>query len=135
MSSPASVSQMKVLKALRKGTALMINFDPRTIVLVPHTKTRTSGGGYKLTPGTPRAPQKFSFESQGINLAGGITSGDGGSVRGFSYILIGLYDAEVEINDSWQDGDTTYRVVAIDPKNDYEKRCVVRAFGKDPNYG
>jgi hypothetical protein len=131
----ASVSQMKVLNALRKATALSINFDPRTIILTPHTRVRTGSGGYRLVSGKPRAPQKFNLESQPINLSGGYTGGEGGSVREFGYILVGLYDAQVEIDDTWIDGNTTYRVTAIDPKNDYEKRCVVTAFGKDPNYG
>jgi hypothetical protein len=137
-----SVSTAKYLPALRKATDLTIKLDPRTISLIPHTKVNKGGGLYDYQTQTPRAPQTFAVEPVGATLSG-ITSISGGVVDSesgaqshqWSYYLIGRYDAEMEIGDTWQDGNTLYRIVAIQPKNDYEKRAVVTAFGRDPNYG
>lgn len=138
----ASVSTAKYLPALRKATDLVIKIDPRKIVLIPHTRVSKGGGMYDYVAGTPRAAQTFSVEPVGSTLTG-ITSTTGGVVTSesgaethqWSYYLVGRHDAKMEIGDTWQEGDTVYRIVAIQPKNDYEKRAVITAFGRDPNYG
>lgn len=131
----ASASQFKLVPTLRRVMRKVIAVDPRTIELVPHTKTRQPGGGWKLEAQTPRAPQTFMLEYQ-PGMTTGIVSGmEGAESRSWSYQLVGEWDSVVEVDDIWQDGETTYRIVAIMPKNDYEKRCVVEASGPDPNYG
>jgi hypothetical protein len=142
MTAPVSVSTAKYLPVLRKATELAINLDPRIIVLTPHAKINKGGGLYDFEAQTPRAAQTFMVEPVGATLSGitstsgGVVSTDSGAqVHQWSYYLIGRYDAEIEIGDSWEEGETSYRIVAIQPKNDYEKRAVVTAYGKDPNYG
>lgn len=137
-----SVSQAKYLPALRKATDLIIKIDPRTIVLVPHKKVKKPGGLYDYRRQTPRAAQTFSVEPVGSTLtgitsiAGGVIPTESGAeIHQWAYYLVGRHDAIMEVGDTWQEGETTYRIVAIQPKNDYEKRAVVTAFGADPNYG
>jgi len=136
-----SVSVAKYLPALRKVTQIAINVDPRTIVLTPHVKVDKGSGLYDFEAQTPRAAQTFMVEPvestlSGItSTSGGVVASEGAQVHQWSYYLIGRYDAEMEIGDTWVDGETTYRIVAIQPKNDYEKRAIVTGFGKDPNYG
>lgn len=142
MSTPLTVSSAKYLPALRKATELALSIDPRTIVLTPHARIQKPGGLYDFEPQTPRAAQTFNVEPVGSTLTG-ITGTSGGVIPSesgaethqWSYFLIGSYDCEMEVGDTWQEGSTYYRILAIQPKNDYEKRAVVTAYGKDPNYG
>lgn len=136
-----SISTAKYLPALRKATELAIKIDPRTITLLPHSRIDRGGGLYDFEAQTPRAAQTFMVEPVGATLSGitstsgGVVNSEGASVHQWSYYLVGLYDAEMEIGDTWQEGETVYRIVALQPKNDYEKRAIVTAYGKDPNYG
>ena len=136
-----SISTAKYLPALRKATELAIKIDPRTITLLPHSRIDRGGGLYDFEAQTPRAAQTFMVEPVGATLSGitstsgGAVNSEGASVHQWSYYLVGKYDAEMEIGDTWQEGETVYRIVALQPKNDYEKRAVVTAYGKDPNYG
>lgn len=136
-----SISTAKYLPALRKATELAIKIDPRTITLFPHSRIDRGGGLYDFEAQTPRAAQTFMVEPVGATLSGitstsgGVVNSEGASVHQWSYYLVGKYDAEMEIGDTWQEGETVYRIVALQPKNDYEKRSVVTAYGKDPNYG
>ena len=139
---PLSVSTAKYLPALKKATKLVIKIDPRTIVLTPHARVTKPGGLYDFVAQTPRDAQQFMVEPVGSTLTG-ITSTTGGviptesgvEIHQWSYYLVGAHDAQMEIGDTWQEGSTSYRIVALQPKNDYEKRAVITAFGKDPNYG
>lgn len=136
-----SVSTAKYLPALRKATELAIRIDPRTITLIPHSRIDRGGGLYDFEAQTPRAAQTFMVEPVGATLSGitstsgGVVNTEGAQVHQWSYYLVGRYDSEMEIGDTWQEGETVYRIVALQPKNDYEKRAVITAYGKDPNYG
>lgn len=142
MTAP-SITQLPpgILRALRKATEIGIKFNKRDIVLIPHTKVKKTGGGVDWVIGTARASQQFTIEPVGSTLAGitgttgGISSIEGATGHEWSYTLTAKYDAVIELFDEWQDGDTTYRVIAIQPFNGYEKTAVVTAYGKDPNYG
>lgn len=130
-----------LLKALRKATEVSLKIDSELIVLIPHVKTKQPGGGYALVAGTPRAPQQFSVEAtvaalSGISgTAGGVTKGEGTEVHTWAYQLVGRYNSEIAIGDTWAYHGTIYRVVGLQPYNGYERRAVVSAIGADPNYG
>lgn len=142
---PQSSSQIKpgILNALRKATDIAIKFNPRTIALVPHSKTKSNGGQVAWVPETPRAAQTFTIEPVGSTLSGitGTTGGlaqsqsGGATAHEWYYNLTGRWDSEMDINDQWADGDMTYRITAIQPFNGYERVAVVVGFGSDPNYG
>lgn len=131
-----SISSMKALPALRRAINRYIEFDHRVISLIPESKTVKPGGIYDNESQTPRAAQKFvlsAYNVYGYNTLAPL-GGAGNDLRMY-YTMTGSWDAVVEIGDHWKDGETTYRVISFLPKNDYETRCLVVAFGKDPNYG
>ncbi|QGJ90057.1 hypothetical protein HWC80_gp016 [Mycobacterium phage Indlulamithi] len=131
-----------ILNALRKGTDTVIRFDPTVLELQPAPlKTKGQGGVVKMVPQEKRPPQTFLVQSVGATLAGvtgtsgGAIATDGAQGHSWSYTITGRYDCQMEIGDTWQDGETTYRITAINPTNGYERVGVVEALGKDPRYG
>lgn len=130
-----------ILKALRKATDVSIKISPSEIVLIPHARVRKPGGGFDLEDGTPRDSQEFLVEPVGATLSG-ITGTSGGAVQtegakghSWSYTITGRYDSVMEIGDTWKEGNTLYRIEAIQPFNNYERVGVVSAIGGDPSYG
>lgn len=130
-----------ILSALRKATAVSIRLDPTTITLIPHKRVNQGGGAWKVVPQTPRPPQTFLVEANASLLAGvtgaagGLSNTEGAQAHSWSYTLTGAWDCQMEIADQWQDGETLYRVIALNPSNGYEKVGVIEAIGKDPQYG
>lgn len=129
-----SVSTAKYIPALRKAVDTLIKVDPRTVVLTPHEKVDKGGGAFDYEEGRPRAAQTFSITPEGTTDTPNTALGGAEAPR-WTYTLVGRHDAVVELGDTWQDGDTLYRVVALAPKSDYQVSATVVAFGKDPNYG
>lgn len=130
-----------ILKALRKATEISINFNPTQIALVPHTPIRKPGGGFDTADGVTRPLQTFLVEPVTSTLAG-ITGAGGGVVKtegakghSWSYQITGKYDSQMEIGDTWKDGETVYTIKALQPFNNYERVGVVSAVGGDPSYG
>lgn len=129
-----AISTEKGLAANRRLTEHFIAHDPTMIALVPHTKFATGDGGYEILPGTPKDSQTFKLIAV-ISNWDGITHAEYADVRNWAYILIAKWDADIAIGDTWQDGDTNYRITAILQASDYEIRCAVTSFGTGPNYG
>lgn len=130
-----TASAQRGLDSLRRVTQAFIDDDPYPVVLVSNsTKTKKPGGGYDMGAGVSRGTQTFklvaSFGDDGVQ-----TSEGGGQTHSWKYTLIGAWDAQIEIGDTWTDGDTKYRVVSLLQNNGYETRAAVEATGRDPNYG
>lgn len=127
-------SQQRGLETLRRATLAFIADDPYSIVLQPNGTGRTKkpGGGYDMDEEQlPREAQTFKLVAAG----GGSVNAEGKQVHSWTYTLIGAWNADIEIGDTWVDGGTQYRVMSILQNNGYEKVCAVSAVGKDPNYG
>jgi len=130
-----------IVKALRKGTDTILKQFGTELVLIPHQRTKKPGGVYDWDAQPARPPQIFNVEPVGSTLAGitgaggGVTSTEGASAHTWSYNLTGRYDAQIAIGDTWVKDGTQYRVVSLEPYNDYERVAVVSAIGKDPAYG
>lgn len=130
-----------LLNALRKGTQVLIGIDSHPIVLIPHERVKKVGGVYDWEEGLPRQAQDLILEPVGSTLSGiagttgGLTSTEGASVHQWDYELVGPWDSVIEIGDTWEQGETIYRVTAMKPYNGYERRATVNAIGKDPAYG
>lgn len=130
-----------IQNALKKATDVSIRLDPTTIVLTPHKRVNKGGGAWKLEPQPARPPQDFLVESVSSTLGGitgtggGVVGTDGGQAHSWSYTLTGRFDCQMEINDVWKNGDTAYKVIAIQPSSGYDRIGVVTAIGKDPAYG
>lgn len=130
-----------LVNALRKGTAVSIGIDSHPIALIPHARVKKPGGVWDTEAQPARAVQNFSIESNASTLSGitaaggGVTTTEGANVHQWSYELVGPWDSVMEIGDTWTEGETTYRITAIQPFNGYERRGVISAIGKDPSYG
>lgn len=130
-----------LLNALRKGTDVVLKQFGTEIVLVPHQRTKKPGGVYDWDAQPARDPQIFNVEPVGATLSGitgsegGVTNVEGAKLHSWSYTLTGRYDCVVAIGDTWKNGETTYRVTALQPYNAYERKATVTAIGKDPLYG
>ena len=115
----------------RLGTKQFIEKDFTTIVLIPSVKT-TEYGTDTFTDGTPRLPQNFKMIYPGGD--GIIPTGEG-TTRRFDFILVGEYNAEVEIGDHWKEGEQFYQVEWVDPYNEYEVKVGGSSHGPDPDHG
>ena len=133
--------KQSLLNALRKGTNVAIKIDSHPIALIPHTKVSLPGGAWKLEAQAPRPEQNFAIEANSSTLSGisgaggGVVSTEGATVHSWAYELVGPHDSVMEINDTWTQDGTIYRITAIQPFNEYERRGVIAAIGKDPAYG
>ena len=133
--------KQSMVNALRKAIDIQLKIDSIEISLTPRVRVKKPGGGYDWDLQPSRPAQKFSIEANESILsgvtgsAGGITKGEGTEVHTWAYQLTGRYDAEIALNDLWVNGSTVYRVVGIQPDNEYSKVAVVSAIGGDPNYG
>lgn len=128
------LSRERGLAALRRTTNNFIANDPTTIELVTTQRFPDGAGGYDVLPDVTRPAQEFKLIAVTTNLDGLVPT-EGASSRNWTYVLLGRYDAEGDIGDTWTDGDTTYRITGLMHDNGYEKRWSVVAFGVDPNYG
>ncbi len=121
------------LGLLRYNTKIYIMEDPTWIIFQRKTKVRKAGGGHDKVP-MPIPAQVFRFINQGTGPGVQVT-GEGDDVRRAPYVLLGLYNADVDVDDSWVDGDIQYRVDGVVPNNNYETRIHVTAFAKEPTHG
>lgn len=113
----------------RKGTERFINADPTQITLTPSTET-WSGGTKVFGSATPRAPQSFKVIWSGSQ--DGIVINSEGKTRRFDFIIVGKYDAAVEIGDHWNLNDQHFQVEWVAPYNGYEVKAGGSSHGSKP---
>lgn len=117
---------------MRRITTLFIDDSPSTIRLVPHKRINQPGGTHKWEPQKPRRPQTFRLIPVGFTTDDGLKDEEGQRISGWTYHLIGDYNAEMEIGDSWTWKNQQYRIRAMLPANNWERRAIVTQFGKAP---
>lgn len=131
-----SDSAQRGMPLLIASTAAFIADDPVDIVLTAGKgiAVETASGGYDYEDAGDKPVQTFKL----INTSGDSnspTSGDGRDAVRFSYMMIGMPDADIEVGDWWVDGDNRYAVTGILHRNGYEVKATVEAYGTEPNYG
>lgn len=122
------------LRIYRLNTKAFIDADPISLVLRTRGSSRTPSGGVALQETAPRPEQTFKLIMQ--SPAGGSIEQrtEDGTERRVEYVLLGEWDAQVEIGDFWDDDrGMRWEVTAIIPTNEYETRAVVEA--RDPRVG
>lgn len=118
---------------LRYTTQAFIDEDPTVIALQRETLVAKPGGYHDKTRAAI-APQTFRLVNQ--TPYGGIQySGSDDETHSFQFIMVGRYDADIEIDDIWVDGESQYHVDSIMATNSYEKRADVTCFAMDPGHG
>lgn len=121
------------LAYLRYTTKKYIEDDPTTVTLFRQTVVDGDDGGHDF-PKLARPVQVFRFINQ--DVTSGIAYGsDDGVARRFTYVMVGLHDADVDINDTWSDGQKQYKVESLIPNNGWESRAYVNAFAIEPVMG
>lgn len=116
---------MGELDAQRRITKSFIEADPTTIVLTPQVVTITAGGGRKQELGTPRQEQTFKLIPMTFDQRPTVTAG--GVERIIDYTLLGEWDSEGEVGDTFtlsEDAAEYYLVVAITDGHGYEKKLL-----------
>jgi hypothetical protein len=121
------------LAYLRYTTKMYIYGDPTSVIIQRQTKVNKPGGGHDF-PKMPLPAQTFRFVNQ--DIGSGIDYGsDDGIARRFSYVIIGEYDADLDVNDTWTVGEQQYKIDSIAPDNGWERRANVTCFAIEPEHG
>lgn len=119
----------------RNLTREYINRDPTVVVLTSRSEQARPGGGKEWVDGAVRAPQTFKLISQNTAVSQGSGSASG-QPRKYDYVMLGLYDAAVELKDWFQASDgQRYEVVGKMPHNGYEVRVFIASYGPNPMEG
>lgn len=112
----------------RVNTAAFINANPIAIALVPNTRTKTASGGWADTPQTPRKLQILRLIPQSVS-AGAPERATDGVARKWPYVLLGLWNAEMAVGDTFDFDGVTLQVKYMWPENGYERRAGVDVSG------
>lgn len=116
------------LAVLRDQTTYFIAANPMTLLLTPTRDDRTSQGGVRKVNLPTRPPQKVRLISQGDSQRPTIT--EDGIEREIDLVLLGEWDAQIDIGDWWRDGEgLLYEVIEMVPYNGYEVRALVVKSG------
>jgi len=119
------------LVAYRVSTKEFIKADPIKITLHTRVAARTPTGGVSNTAGSNRPEQTFKLIMQSPAGSSLEQRTEDGTERQVDYILLGEYNAQVDVGDWWEDGNgNVWEVRALVPANGYETRAVVEAHGK-----
>lgn len=119
------------LAIYRFNTTAFIAADPLNLTLTPRGSSRTPSGGIALQGADARPVQTFKLIMQ--SPAGGSIEQrtDDGTERRVEYVLLGEWDAAIDVGDFWDDDHgQRWEVTALIPDNGYEKRAVVEVRGK-----
>lgn len=115
----------------RLNTEAFIAVKPSTLMLIPQTKAPQASGGYKLVDGLPRLAQTFRIIELGLNQTPPIITLTDGKQREAEFLLLGRWDARVEVNDYWVALDGRQWLVGdIVRDNQYETRALVAERGR-----
>lgn len=89
-----------------------------------------SGGTKTYGSGTPRQSQDFKVIWSGSQ--DGIVVASEGTTRRFDFVLVGRYDAEVEIGDFWKVDNQHFQIEWVAPDNGYEVKAGGSSYGSKP---
>lgn len=121
------------LAYLRYTTKTYINDDPTIVVIQRQMKVSKPGGGHDF-PKASLPAQTFRFVNQ--NIGSDIDYGvDDGIAHRSSYVIVGEYDADLDVNDTWTVGGQQYKIDSIAPDNGWERRANVTCFAIEPEHG
>lgn len=114
------------LKALRAGTVAFIKANPVQITLTPRKRIK-SGTGVTFQDQPVRDEQTLCLidQSTARSPVPGVVQTSDGRERMVEFILLGRWDAEVELWDTWTDASGVWEVAQVFPANGYELRAAV----------
>jgi hypothetical protein len=114
------------LKALRAGTVAFIAANPVQLTLTPR-KRITSGTGTTFQNMPARNEQTLCLIDQSTTRSPspGVVQTSDGRERLVEFVLLGRWDAKVELWDTWTDANGVWEVAQVFPDNGYELRAAV----------
>lgn len=133
------------LSYLRYTTKQFIQDDPVSVKLMRKLKVAKPGGGHDFVRGELPA-QVFRLINQDIT-SGMIYGQDDGLARKFTYVMVGVHDTDIDIDDVWDEGNifpfafatsfksAHYNINSILPDNGYETRAYITCFAENPEHG
>jgi hypothetical protein len=115
----------------RQQTLNYISMDPTEIVLIPTVVTRQASGAQLHDDGPPRAVQTFKVIPQGFTAHGAKNTVTlNGKERVIDIVLMGAWDAVVEVGDHWVDNHgRRCEVISLDDGHEWEVKANVEAHG------
>lgn len=115
----------------RQNTRYFIAARPSVIILTPQTREDTPSGGFKFVDGVPRLAQEMRIIEIGLNQAVPVLTLQDGKQRDAEFLLLGNFDAIVEIDDYWVADDGREWIIGdVIRSNDYEVRALVAERGR-----
>lgn len=124
------------LNELRRQTHWFIENDPTPISLIPVEKVAASGGGWNISELDPRPSQRFKLIFQ--SGSDGVVQATDGVNRRYDFILLGEWDAIVDIGDMFVEpayGNQKWIVQGLQPYNGYQIKAGIVSYGKNPQHG
>lgn len=131
-------SEIAINRSLTKS---FIDSMPVQIELTPHAKQRKPSGGFALVAGTPRPMQTFrlipmSHTELPVRSSSAAQAADDGVQRRYEYTLLGMWDAELAVNDRWDTPEgQTLVIEALVSNNGYERKAMINSYGGSPDHG
>lgn len=125
------MSVLAEVRAQRRVTQAFIAANPVAVTLTPANYTRTPAGGKTRSDGPSRDEQMFRLIDQSTSsgsVPGPVRAADGIN-RTVTHMLLGYYDAIMEVGDRWEANGFTYEIVEMLPDNGYERRARVSRYG------
>ena len=107
---------------------------PISISLKRKVTVDKPGGGRDFTTVTLPS-QTFRLINQTVSDGIDHSSNDDGMARRDGYVLVGMPDADIQFDDTWEDETGQYKIDGIIPNLGYESRASVTAFTTEPSYG
>ncbi len=124
---PPATPDTRELAVMRKQTKHFIRTAQTVItILRGGEKVPDGAGGYTTEPGEPIDPQEFRLILQGGNVAS--KNIDGEEIQP-SYVLLGLWDADIEPEDTFVLDGRNYEVDFVRRPNGYETWAEVTYHG------
>lgn len=122
------------LEINRRLTKRFIDDDPHTIVVHARTKVSLPGNQFEYMDGPPRDPQvvKLVYKGSASSFGGaeGLQVTSDGQESRFDFTIVALWDADIEEGDWFEDGQgQRWEIKKEIPRNDYERRFSVSAYG------
>ena len=124
----------KNIAELRQQTKWFIGLDPTQVNLRTTATTKVNGGGTVVSDGPDRGLQTFKIIWPGGSTSGIFANFDGEDVQ-YDLIIVAAHDAIIGIGDYWTEDGVKYVVEGFAPKNHYEIKAAVKAYGRNPHGG
>lgn len=130
---PAVVQDAGIIRAARSAIDVLLKFKGVSIVLYRKgTATKFDDGGHDFAQPYPLIAQKFAVTQLGGDILEDGNDGDTPVVKR-NYQLTGKFDADVRIDDTWEDAEADYRVESVNDSSGYRTTATVVGFVKVPD--